>query len=265
MEIRKTRARARISTAIAVMGLVAMPASALARFGDRTLSTGSTGHDVKVLQSWLDKMGFHTDVDGAFGRHTRSALRRFEQAKGLPVNGVLSPADASAMRQAMAAKFSSTGGATPTSTPTPTSSPTPTAPGSQATMDADGVHAVAPVDAPPEVQTAISSANEIVGKPYKYGGGHGKWDDSGYDCSGTVSYALHGAGLLDTAMSSGEFGGWGTAGKGNWMTVYYNGGHAFAIIAGLRLDTSGSGGKGPRWHTDLRSGSGYQTRHWSGL
>src|SRR3977135_1225304 len=111
---RKTRARARISTAVAVMGLIAMPATALARFGDRTLSTGSTGHDVKVLQSWLDKMGFHTDVDGAFGRHTRSALRRFEQAKGLPLNGVLSPPDAAAMRQAMAAKFSSAGDEQPT-------------------------------------------------------------------------------------------------------------------------------------------------------
>jgi hypothetical protein len=240
------------------MGLIAMPATALARFGDRTLATGSTGHDVRVLQSWLDKMGFHTDIDGAFGRHTRSALRRFEQAKGLPINGVLSPPDATAMRQAMAAKFSSTGGDQPTP-------PTAPAPGSNATVDADGLHAVAPADAPPEVQEAIAAANGIVGKPYKYGGGHGKWEDSGYDCSGTVSYALHGAGLLDTPMSSGEFSGWGTSGKGTWMSVYYNGGHAYAIIAGLRLDTSGSGGKGPRWRTDLRSGSGYEVRHWRGL
>src|SRR3954466_6801414 len=107
---RKTRAGARISIAVAVMGLVALPATALARFGDRTLTTGSTGHDVRVLQSWLDKMGFHTGIDGAFGRHTRWSLRRFEQAKGLPVNGVLSPDDARAMRQAMSAKFSYTAG-----------------------------------------------------------------------------------------------------------------------------------------------------------
>jgi cell wall-associated NlpC family hydrolase len=261
---RKTRARARISMVIAVMGLVTVPATALARFGDRTLSTGSTGHDVKVLQSWLDKMGFHTDIDGAFGRHTRSALRRFEQARGLPINGVLSPSDAAGMRQAMAAKYSSNGstGAAGADQPTP---PTTPAPGSNATLDTDGVHAVAPADAPAEVQAAIAAANEIVGKPYKYGGGHGKWDDSGYDCSGTVSYALHGAGLLDTPMSSGEFSGWGVSGKGDWITVYYNGGHAYATIAGLRLDTSGSGGKGPRWRTDPRSGEGYQVRHWRGL
>src|SRR5258705_6500679 len=107
---RKTRARARISIAVAVMGLVAMPPAALARFGDSTLSTGSSGHDVRVLQSWLDKMGFHTGVDGTFGRHTRWSLRRFEQAKGLQVNGVMSPDDARAMRSAMAAKFSANGG-----------------------------------------------------------------------------------------------------------------------------------------------------------
>jgi cell wall-associated NlpC family hydrolase len=253
---RKTRARARISIAVAVMGLVALPATALARFGDRTLTTGSTGHDVRVLQSWLDKMGFHTGVDGAFGRHTRWSLRRFEQAKGLRVNGVLSPEDARVMRQAMSAKFSYTGDDEPT---------TETAPGGKATISSDGLHAVAPADAPTEVQEAITAANRIVGKPYKYGGGHGKWEDSGYDCSGTVSYALHGAGLLDSPLASGDFGGWGVSGKGSWISVYYNGGHAYAIIAGLRLDTSGSGGRGPRWHTDLRSGSGYDVTHWRGL
>jgi hypothetical protein len=254
---RKTRARARICIAVAVMGLGAMPAAALARFGDRTLTTGSTGHDVRVLQSWLDKMGFHTGIDGTFGRHTRWSLRRFEQAKGLSVNGVLSPDDARAMRQAMSAKFSYTGPDHPSTTET--------APGAKATMASDGLHAVAPADAPTEVQEVIAAANRIVGKPYKYGGGHGQWEDSGYDCSGTVSYALHGAGLLDSPLSSGEFSGWGVSGKGSWISVYYNGGHAYATIAGLRLDTSGSGGRGPHWHTDLRSGDGYDVHHWRGL
>jgi cell wall-associated NlpC family hydrolase len=233
-----------------------MPAAAFAHFGDHTLSTGSTGHDVKVLQSWLNHMGFNTSVDGNFGRNTRWNVRRFEQAKHLPVNGVLTPSDAAVMRRAMAAHYSYTAEAPPT---------TEVGPGSQATMSSDGLHAVAPSDAPQEVQDAIAAANRIVGKPYKYGGGHGQWEDSGYDCSGTVSYALHGAGLLKRPMSSGEFGGWGVAGKGSWMTVYYNGGHAYAVIAGLRLDTSGSGGRGPRWHTDMRSGSGYSTTHWRGL
>ncbi len=258
MENRKRRVYARISSTAVVVALIVMPTTAFAAFGDRTLSTGATGHDVRVLQSWLDKMGFHTGIDGAFGRNTRWNLRRFEQAKGLRVNGVLSRSDARVMRGAMSAHYSYAGD-------DPGQNETETAPGGKATVSSDGLHAVAPSDAPAEVQEAIAAANKIVGKPYKYGGGHGSWEDSGYDCSGTVSYALHGAGLLRSPMSSGDFGGWGVSGKGSWMSVYYNGGHAYAIIAGLRLDTSGSGGRGPRWHTDLRSGSGYNVRHWRGL
>jgi peptidoglycan hydrolase-like protein with peptidoglycan-binding domain len=254
------RARARTSVAVAVAAISVLPASAYAaRFGERTLRTGASGHDVKVLQSWLAHMGFRTSIDGQFGRNTRWNLRRFEQARGLTVNGVLTPDDASTMRRAMAAHYSYV------EDDEPTTSPTQTAPGSKATMASDGLHAVAPADAPQEVKAAITAANEIVGKPYKYGGGHGSWNDSGYDCSGTVSYALHGAGLLSRPLSSGEFGSWGVRGKGSWISVYYNSGHAYAIIAGLRLDTSGSGGKGPRWHTDLRSGDGYAVTHWRGL
>jgi len=236
--------------------LCVLPATALAHFGDRTLSTGSTGHDVKVLQSWLTHMGFTTSIDGSFGRNTRWNVRRFEQAKGLRVNGVLSPADAQVMRGAMAAHYSYV----PDNVPT-----TAVAPGAKAAVSSDGLHAVAPAAAPQQVKDAITAANRIVGRPYKYGGGHAQWEDSGYDCSGTVSYALHGAGLLSRSMSSGEFGSWGVSGTGSWITVYYNGGHAYAVIAGLRLDTSGSGGRGPRWHTDMRSGLGYSATHWRGL
>ena len=252
------RARARKSTALAVAGLVVLPATAFAaRFGERTLHTGSSGHDVEVLQSWLSHMGFRTSIDGSFGRNTRWNVRRFEQAKRLKVNGVLTPADAAVMRRAMAAHYSYVADNEPPDQQT--------TPGAKATMDSDGLHAVAPADAPQQVKDAITAANKIVGKPYKYGGGHGSWTDSGYDCSGTVSYALHGADLLDRPMSSGEFGSWGVRGKGTWMSVYYNSGHAYAVIAGLRLDTSGSGGRGPRWHTDMRSGSGYSVSHWRGL
>jgi cell wall-associated NlpC family hydrolase len=251
------RVRARIGMAVVIASLVVMPASAFARFGDRALATGSTGHDVKVLQSWLTHMGFTTSIDGAFGRNTRWNLRRFEQAKGLPVNGVLSPSDAQVMRRAMAAHYSYTADQPPT---------TEVAPGEDATMSSDGLHAVAPADAPQEVKDAIAAGNKIVGKPYKYGGGHGQWEDSGYDCSGTVSYALHGAGLLDQPMASGDLESWGTSGPGSWITVYANGGHAYAVIAGLRLDTSGDQrGSGPRWHTDMRSADGYVVRHWQGL
>jgi peptidoglycan hydrolase-like protein with peptidoglycan-binding domain len=253
---KRLRAGVRTGTVVVVAALLALPATALAHFGDRTLSTGSTGHDVKVLQSWLTHMGFTTSIDGSFGRNTRWNVRRFEQAKGLRVNGVLTPADAQVMRGAMAAHYSYV----PDNPPT-----TEVGPGAKAAMSTDGLHAVAPAAAPQQVKDAITAANRIVGRPYKYGGGHAQWEDSGYDCSGTVSYALHGAGLLSRSMSSGEFGSWGVSGTGSWITVYYNGGHAYAVIAGLRLDTSGSGGRGPRWHTDMRSGLGYSATHWRGL
>jgi hypothetical protein len=121
--------------------------------------------------------------------------------------------------------------------------------------------AYAPAAAPDPVKRAIWAGNRIQGLPYKWGGGHQTWRDSGYDCSGTVSYALHAAGLLPSALDSGSFMGWGLAGRGQWFTVYTNPGHAYAIIAGLRLDTSGRGGKGPRWRSEARSSSGFQLRH----
>ncbi len=262
------RANARISMFAACAALTAMPAAAWARFGDHPLHTGSSGHDVRVLQSWLDKMGFSTGIDGQFGRHTRWSLRRFEQARKLHVDGVLSRSDADAMRKAMSAHYAFAGddpnaGGVPPTKGAPSEG---TAPGEKAVIASDGLHAVAPADAPQEVKDAIDAANDIVGKPYKYGGGHGSWRDSGYDCSGTVSYALHGAGLLKRPMSSGEFSGWGVGGKGSWITVYYNGGHAYAVIAGLRLDTSGdASGSGPRWHKNMTSSSGYSTAHYNGL
>src|SRR5438270_8939923 len=125
------RARARIGITLAAACLVALPATAYARFGDHTLSTGSSGHDVRVLQSWLDKMGFTTGIDGQFGRHTRWSLRRFEQAEGLPVNGVMTRSDAAVMRHAMQAHYSYAGDTSPT---------TQVAPGDKATMSSDGLH-----------------------------------------------------------------------------------------------------------------------------
>jgi peptidoglycan hydrolase-like protein with peptidoglycan-binding domain len=266
MDNRFRRALARYSIWVAFGGLLVMPAAALAAFGDRPLRTGTSGHDVRVLQSWLDKLGFSTSVDGAFGRNTRWNLRRWEQKEQIKIDGRLSVTDARLMRSRMDSQYpaSSTNGTDGTDGTNQTTGTTETAPGSKATIGADG-RALAPAGAPPEVQAAIAAANEIVGKPYKYGGGHGRWEDSGYDCSGTVSYALRGAGLLDRPMNSSELAGWGRSGKGQWLTVYGNSGHAYAIIAGLRLDTSGSGGKGPRWHEDLRSPNGYAVRRWAGL
>jgi cell wall-associated NlpC family hydrolase len=127
-------------------------------------------------------------------------------------------------------------------------------------------YAAAPIAAPQEVKDAIAAANEIIGKPYIYGGGHNaKFLSRGYDCSGTVSYALHGADLLPRPLDSSSFMKWGAKGPGLWFTIYTNPGHAFAVIAGLRLDTSAagdpSGAKGPRWRPVLRSTKGFTARH----
>ena len=120
-----------------------------------------------------------------------------------------------------------------------------------------------PADAPRSVRRAIRFANQIVDKPYRLGGGHRlPWRlDSAYDCSGTVSWALHGARLLRSPLPSGSFRRWGDPGLGRWISVYYNGGHAYMTIAGLRLDTSMVPGSGPGWSTKMRSSAGYAVRH----
>jgi hypothetical protein len=111
------------------------------------------------------------------------------------------------------------------------------------------------------VKDVIAAANKIIDKPYRYGGGHGSFEDSGYDCSGSVSYAMHGGSFVSQPLDSTGFMSWAHAGAGTWITTYANGGHVYAMIAGLRWDTSGSGGAGPRWHTDTRSASGFTVRH----
>ena len=125
--------------------------------------------------------------------------------------------------------------------------------------------AEAPADAPEAVKEAIDAANRIRHKPYVWGGGHGSFKAVGYDCSGSVSYVLHAAGLLDSPRASGALESWGTKGRGDWISVYANGGHAYMVIAGLRFDTSGSGQSGPRWRDESRSGRGYRVRHARGL
>jgi hypothetical protein len=132
--------------------------------------------------------------------------------------------------------------------------------------------AIAPRGAPAQVVNAIAAANKIIRKPYRYGGGHGSFNDSGYDCSGSVSYALHGGGLLRSPLDSSSFMHWGRAGKGKWITIYTNPGHAYVYIAGLRLDTgerikaSGAApGSGPRWNYGARSNRGFTARHPNGL
>jgi hypothetical protein len=134
----------------------------------------------------------------------------------------------------------------------------------------DGL-AYAPTEAPIQVQDAIWAGDRIRFKPYLYAGGHGKWNDVGYDCSGSVSYVLHAAGLLKTSMDSSEFMTWDRRGAGQWITVYTNPGHAFIEIAGIRLDTSAEQdpdpppGTGPRWRPLMTSTTGFEARHPAGL
>ena len=135
------------------------------------------------------------------------------------------------------------------------------APTLKASMSSDRRTAVAPPGAPPQVVAAIAAANRITRKPYKWGGGHGRWRDSGYDCSGAVSYVLHAARLLRRARDSGGLMSYRASGRGAWITVYANRGHAYMTIAGLRFDTSGRGEAGPRWRLEPHSARGYVARH----
>ncbi len=146
--------------------------------------------------------------------------------------------------------------------PSPTTAPAPVSvPGESATLLPDG-QAAAPASAPPAVKAAIAAANSIATTPYIWGGGHGSFSSPGYDCSGAVSFALNGGGFLSSPLDSTGLETWGVPGAGSWITVYANSGHAFAVIAGLRWDTSGNtSGTGPRWHSDMASTAGFIARH----
>jgi peptidoglycan hydrolase CwlO-like protein len=142
------------------------------------------------------------------------------------------------------------------------SAPAPLTPGQQAEFISESQASV-PASAPPAVKAAIEAANAIATTPYLWGGGHGSFESSGYDCSGAVSYALHGGGFLESPLDSTGLTTWGEAGAGQWITVYGNAGHAWMTIAGLAFDTSG--GAGPRWHSEpVSSTEGFIARHPSG-
>jgi cell wall-associated NlpC family hydrolase len=266
---------------------VALPAtaSAVPFVGKRSLRSGMSGKDVRVTQVLLTKLGNVIHVDGQYGRRTRQAVRRFERAHHLRADGRLTrheqallyhaakravAAQRADRRQAPAPQPSAAVDAAPapealatgTGGVVPGEFPTGVVPGSQAKLNADGT-ATAPADAPEAVREIIAAGNRIASKPYVYGGGPGNWRDRGFDCSGSVSYALHGAGLLRQALPSGSFERWGDPGPGQWVTIYANGGHMFMVVAGLRFDTSGANPS--RWQSDMRSAKGYVVRHPTGL
>lgn len=132
------------------------------------------------------------------------------------------------------------------------------------TLGSDG-NAHAPGSAPAAIKSAVAAGNQIARTPYIWGGGHGSFSAKGYDCSGSVSYVLHGAGILSSPLASGGLASWGKPGPGRWITVYAHGGHTFMTVGGLRFDTSGRSGTGSRWQSAPRSGGGYAIRHWPGL
>ena len=137
--------------------------------------------------------------------------------------------------------------------------PPPSAP---ATLLADGT-AAPPAGAPAVIAAVIAAGNRIASLPYKWGGGHASWTDTGYDCSGSVGYALHGGGLLAASATSGELMSYGDAGPGTWITIYTNPDHVYMVVAGLRFDTSGA--KPSRWQTAPRSAAGFTVRHPAGF
>jgi hypothetical protein len=163
-----------------------------------------------------------------------------------------------------------TGGSGPPGGTTTTTDPAaPVGPPGRAKLRKDGT-ALAPADAPPAIQAAIAAGNAIHTFPYHWGGGHRSFTDTGYDCSGAVSYVLHAAGLLASPMPSGPLAAsWGAPGKGRWITVYANASHAYMVVAGLRFDTSAVGerlnqGSGPRWRHSKRKATGYTAKYYPG-
>jgi peptidoglycan hydrolase-like protein with peptidoglycan-binding domain len=235
--------------------------------GQRTLQQGTTGADVKLLQQDLTTTGYPTSVDGRFGPATKRSVVYFQRDNDLPSNGVVTYADALDLREMVAivavhGRFKGLGAAYWDTPP------------GVATITPDGT-ATAPFGAPLQVQEMIAAANEIIDTPYVWGGGHGSWNSDGYDCSGAVSYALHGANLLSSPEDSTSLESYGEPGPGSWVTIYADASHAFIVIAGRAFDTADYGGPnipagtGPRWRSNptgnLADGGDFVVRHPAGL
>ncbi len=230
--------------------------STVNRLGRRMLRQGLHGSDVTILQGYLTIAGFPTSVDGNFGPQTGSSVAAFKRAHNItPANGVAGASFVRALRAAISSYTSDVSTGT-------------------ATIDPDGTVTL-PAGAPAAVQSMVNSADQILDTSYCVGGGHGKWKSSCYDCSGSVSYVLHGAGLLSSSEDSTGLESYGSAGPGRWVSIYADASHAFIVIAGRAFDTADYGGPnlpsgdGPRWRSNplgnLADGGHYIVRHPPGL
>ncbi len=226
--------------------------------GGHSLHVGDTGRNVVALQTDLTMVGYFTTADGDFGPETRQSVMKFQRHNGLPGTGVAGTALEAKLAQQVKALDKGV-------------------PGGKVRINMATGDGIAPSGAPQIVKTMVNAANQIIDKPYIFGGGHGTWNDSGYDCSGAVSYVLHAAGMLSQSEDSGELESFGAAGPGKWVTIYANPNHTWIVIAGRAFDTSDFGGPnipdppstGPRWRTDptgnFGDGEQYVVRHPAGL
>ena len=287
MATRRTRGLTFIAALLALVLCAAPPAHA------GSLKRGAKGPRVAFVQKVLG-----LDVDRIFGMQTKRAVKRFQRRHGLTADGIVGPATWAALKRARGRSSGGTGGATVRALQRALgiAADGVFGPGTYAAvkrfqrgkgLTADGVVGPATWAAlgktgitsvlkrrgsssgggsglPIAVRRVIAAGNRIAHKPYKYGGGHGSFTDSGYDCSGSVSYALHGGGLLSVPKDSGEFMSYGAPGKGRHITIYAHPGHVYMVVNGRRFDTTGARG-GSRWQWEQRSSSGYTVRHPPGL
>jgi hypothetical protein len=221
----------------------------------RRLRRGMHGRDVRALQRALSRAGYPTAADGRFGRRTEAHLRAFERAHRLRASGILGRRAGRMLKRAETEAIAD-------------------GPAQAAAIGSDG-ELTLPAGAPPQVQQIVAAANAIIDRPYRFGGGHADFQSGGYDCSGAVSFALHGGALLSAPEDSTGLESFGAAGPGRWVSVYADSGHAFLVVDGRAFDTADFGGpnipsgSGPRWRSspegNLADHGGYVVRHPAGL